>query len=573
MSISEICEKLLSICKKQLNVFDDYYDVMLSVSDTSQSVEIKKIHTLLQTQHEKLLQINISANHIEFYRDISSLNEGIHAVYYLFEKPQMYIVDVSNSDISGTAKLDLTSNFEDVTTKLYHFDRNFDDLEQQLIEVISTEVDIDGPNFLNDFHTYFVTNRNIIKLYLYILNKLIDSATSVDVLEKLRTYLLQDRTQCFTSLGTEISASQLKIRQTYPSVQKFGLIPVSEYFHIKNLSNVIDSLSPDITTIAKLKKFAETSKISFVILTHAVGAPVCYNLSKLFLPSTHKKEHAIDEYTIERTKTITLEPDSKHSGNKCVMYLHTSDGDKFVGYVLETTDSVSYRVLGKWQNKTNGKISSSDITDIVQYYRGKKTIIDPYQSLCIASAAKNMFVNKQPDMKYFEIYSKEIDLTSIRNQLFLQLNTVIRALIGETKIQSSSDINSIIHDKKINETFVNSILKLYKIGANVYHIDEYSAGKFPFSEILSTFLAELQTISLRFGKELHDNLNRTIGEFDASNPDLYKPGNEAQTQHLVTKKLEKILVETINMIMNIDSNIFSSLNYKYLLLNYTDIGN
>lgn len=238
-------------------------------------------------------------------------------------------------------------------------------------------------------------------------------------------------------------------------------------------------------------------------------------------------------------------------------------------YVIETLDGLKYRALAPWLSDKNLSINKFRISQLLIYIKNSNTPnrIANYQALANKESAKHMFLTKPMSIDALAEQSKEVDTTIIKNEIYLKINRVIDDIITKEyssgkKIVSDVDINNIIHDQRIRDTFIDTVLKLYKAGAKYSDIQEFDAGKFPFHELLSSFIVELEDITRRFMKDLHDGYNR-----EPFKKEVYTlPVHDKMSA--INKKIEEIINKTLQTIIGINENIYSALNYKYLLLNY-----
>ena len=238
-------------------------------------------------------------------------------------------------------------------------------------------------------------------------------------------------------------------------------------------------------------------------------------------------------------------------------------------YILETLDDVHYRALAPWLDTKNLLINKFRIKQLLDYINNpnRPNRISNYQAVSNKKASANMFLRKPMKVDELEEQAKDIDTHIIRNDLFLKVTRIIRDIIEKDygkgkKIKSDVDINNIIHDHRIRDIFINSILKLYEIGAKFNTVKEFEAGKFPFYEVLSSFIVELEEITRRFMKDMHDLYNRE--PLNASIFDLQEYDKLTE----ITKKIEESVNKAIQTVISDKDNIYSTMNYKYLLLNF-----
>jgi hypothetical protein len=163
-----------------------------------------------------------------------------------------------------------------------------------------------------------------------------------------------------------------------------------------------------------------------------------------------------------------------------------------------------------------------------------------------------------------QAFSKDIDVTIIRNTLSINLNKVVSDLIntkynkGE-KLRSESDITALLSHKDIEVAFTETLLNMYKIGAQADMLS--SKGNFPFYEIMSSYISLLYKLRSRFMKELSNLYSR-----DSIDSEVFGSPKKVV---LIKEYIEELISKVVEMLISSSGNIYSSMNYKYGLLNFS----
>ena len=347
-----------------------------------------------------------------------------------------------------------------------------------------------------------------------------------------------------------------KKRLHNPLLRRFNLVPMTELYPLKKLLELISS------SVTTLNKLASSSKTCIIVMKHIVPSPVEYNIKQL-IKSTSQIQPALFGVTSKLVKQFTTMKqlnDSEYEFSYEI--IGNTDSEDF--YILETLDNENYRVLAPWLDSKKYTIGKKYAHSIVSYITTNKVDRSTnYQSIVIQKSLKNMFLSKPLGLDSLIEHSKDVDTQIIKNELFLKIKAIIANLIDKHNVSSMHDINDILHNENIKETFVNVILTMYKVASKYTDLQEFDAGKFPFSELFSSFLVELQAITRQFMKNLHDLFNRSLP--DESLFTLHKTEKNTKLISII----DDILLHALQNVVGDNSNIYSALNYKYLLLNFT----
>ena len=175
--------------------------------------------------------------------------------------------------------------------------------------------------------------------------------------------------------------------------------------------------------------------------------------------------------------------------------------------MFETLDGKKFRALLPWMNTTNLGVPKHKVESLLQYILKPKqgdSRIAAYQNMCVKNASANMFLPRAMPTDVFETEAKSNNLQLIRNDIRLRIYNFINDVIIEEEydegkqITSSTDINNIIHDKRIGDLFSSLILDSFGKAVKGTTGNPFSGGRFPFSEALSSFIGQLKNLKVRF---------------------------------------------------------------------------
>ena len=344
----------------------------------------------------------------------------------------------------------------------------------------------------------------------------------------------------------------------------FAFIPITNLYLLTDLIKLMFKLDKLASKI-DLETFSKLHSCCFIVINKIVPNPIEYNIKKLTNQSLLEPiTYGITNKFLEKTKTINPLQNDKWNFSyeiypNSILQENIEELNILKFYVIETLDGKNYRCLSKnIINNSNEKIIYNtnyiDVLNLLNHIKKiniqnnilQPTMINYYQNIHIQKSIPHMFLRKKLSLEPMERESK-IDSGLIRNVLFINICKVFDEL--NYKIKNNDDFNNIIHNEKINDEFVKSIIDMYKT-----HI-KIQTDKFPFSEIFITYLAELKKIASMFIRELHDNYNR-------------EPITDFKNSYLIREKFENILKKSLEYIITNKSNIYQMISYKNLLLNF-----
>lgn len=426
---------------------------------------------------------------------------------------------------------------------------------------------------IDELRDYFYQNFDTAILYQHIMQKLI--LIFYNVLNDENIYfsnILMNRIEQDKNIVLLADSKKSKFKKIHianPSLSRFGLIPITDSIELSDaLYKVFKKKFPNNIDLSQI---AEEERINIIVSRKIVSVPIEYSINSLINRDIakqykQKENSGINKKTIERFNNIRLigQPEAK-TNNHQPAPIQTFDYD--FGYdiyeykcskycIFETLDGKTYRILTPWLDNTKYIIDYIHINGFIKYISEPNQPLraTAYQRDAIKQMSVNMFMPNHFDIESFTKKSS-VNTQILQNSIFLDISEIFHDNIDE-KVKTTADINRIIHIPDIKELLIVNIIRMYNNSAPTDYGQEAHAGQFPFAELLTTFFVSLDKLAGRFMKELHDGYNN-----DPLIPSEF-------TADRVKVKLDDVLLKTIHLLIDSTENIYSNINFKYLILNY-----
>ena len=554
------------------------------------------------------------------YHSVMNYYLGIEHVMSIFDVPQLHADNIDTDRLSQTYRLEVAEFYSSLLLQYHKFHKQHLADDEQLIKYLvnlihSATMEYTSSDSIQHALKYiqsrFYEYKNTVALYTAIMQDLIDYFYTdgkkesklimfyiIDLIEYDKDAFLSNVVNKFKSNVNAV------IHLENPALKRFGLIPVTDSM---NLSKLVSLITNNQSNSVNMKKYAKEHNACFIIMHHVVYTPIEYNLRTLIDKNIAKDLIQPDEYgvtnkTVSRYTTIQVvggpdnmdsnklkkscdkncdkNCDKKEKKSKEVSSFKKWDysfeiignyENKLVDtfFVLETLDNENYRCLAPWLVAKNLGIPRFRVKALIQYLTNanKPDRVIGYHSAVMKKATSCMFIKRAMSIDAMEEQSRLIDTQLIKNNIHMNIRLTLEEMIKSQyangkKILSDTDINNIIHSDEIRYTFINVVLQSYRIGVNSTDVQSYDGGDFPFSELIATFLSDLQDIVRQFMKTLHDGYNR-----EPLNTSVFKLPIDDKL-NAIEKKFEDVVIKTLSTIINDKDNLYSGLNYKYLLLNF-----
>jgi len=573
-------KKLIQQSNKVYNALKKYYDNYSVLNVYYKEFSIYDTHLNSYTKKYSNILIYIEKDEsstvylFNFYKLICYLFDDINKILSLIDKSYMHPINVKINK-SYTFLIELQDQLNKVKLIYKRFNKEWISNKILFISTLTKAIVKEAAYLTNGekhkkalmYQKLFRKDTITIHLYSSIMQGLLDvSYNSRSLLLNILKILEDDKK--FYLIEKRQPTTKNNVHLINPLIDNFSLIPVTDKMKLEDLLSMI--LPNQTNGKIDMKEYANKKYIGFIILKRIIYQPVDYSIRKLL--KTDKKNKSklfgINENIIKRYANIN--PLGTHKWDFSCKII--GDVDKMNEYyILETLNGKHYKALAPWFISNKYSVPKNKIENFITYISRKKnkpSMTYEYQNLKIQQAIPNMFLERTVDMEQIKEKSTHIDSHQIQNDLYINIISLIKSIIKNNynngkKINDNFDVNNIIHDTKIKKKFFRIVLSNYAIGSSLTNAKEFSAGVFPFSELLITYLKELKYISLRFVKELHNGYNRSLLK-----PNIFQLPNDKKMDVIITK-IEKIVRNAIILTIDHKNNIYTDMTYKYYLLNYT----
>jgi hypothetical protein len=538
-------------------------NVLISINSLSDILDELNIDKLIQLRDK--IKKQLSDHYVEFKTKKSSSKDTYETeinksfvlysnVIELYNSLSEELDNKSLNDMNEMSKLKAKYSLVKNNTDLILFTNEMSD---KLISYIDVE-NIEDIKYLQS-----IVRKHIfsVSLYANILQKIVDDSSS-KIMSKSNTNLLSEifeiieSDKSFFLLGHATNIFKKKVDN--PPMKRFGLVPITDSMSLSELMHVVIGKK----NINKISNLSSIKNYGFIIFNHIVYTPIEYNIRSLIVPSVAAKLIQPDTYgptlkTVERFKTIRDYPAAKWDFDHKII---NESSDKII--IIETLEGKSYRCLAPWVDSAlyGYFINKEKVLPIIEYIKNKNVSdrVSNYHIISTKLATKNMFLKKPIAMESFEENSADVPSHIIKQEIILNLETHVNKY---KSIKDSVQLNEVLHDEGLRDIFYNTTLRLYPKAVILDSIKEFKADRFPFSELLSSFIVELQNITGKFMRELHDGYGRK--PLPKETFDL--PADERN--NIIRKKISTVIEDALNLVIKNESNIYSTLHYKFLLLN------
>lgn len=585
----ELVHKKITASEKLIQKFNEYFEKLspLLTEYEQENTTIKNILSKIPSDKQNLEKITNNTIQViekqpayeklvevlfKFYHVCKLYDDNINLLYDTFNKSHLSADSIEGDMLSKTYKLETAEYFNNLHIGYIAYKTKQDNQEAELIQYMSNllkrslkQEKRTGDSLYNTvlyirsrFHEY----KNTVSLYAKFIQDLIDDIYISDKtnFRKILNIIEEDKTSFLSGQLPNRLPKKKNIHLINPPYQRFGLIPNTKSMPLAKL--VETCFKKQVKGKISLLNYAKKHNVCFIIMFHVSYTGVEYNISSLI--NSDLAQDAQDKSLGINKKTISRFNNIKSLGKSKWKYKYQIIGDHVKSksaYVFETLDGKNYRCLVPWNAHDQFLIPIYKLTSMLNFITQKVHArrSDNYHKLLCDDAKKNMFLPRNLSLDILEKYSQEIDSQSMRTDLFLKISRVMNDYIDKKYkkgIKNNIEVNDIIHQVKIRNVFRDTILALYKLGMQKISSGEFSAGKFPSSELLISYLYDLEKQTNRFMKALHNGYNRA-------------PIDEDQINTVVIKKhLNDLLEKIINQQISNSDNIYIMLNFKYLILNF-----
>jgi hypothetical protein len=530
----------LSDSEKILDVFYDYYNLLLPLASDEKQNELSEIASLITKSRKKMTELkqaveqSLDTIHIivKLYGDVQFYFFQLEAIRKMFEQPELDPNMYSGDSLSQTYKMQVSDYFHKELEIGYRaFIRAYKEADEKFlaeqlklcIELLEKAVGGKEERIVgvveelsNEYKLNYYTVDLIVGIFDFIHQYII----SLDI-EKKQKKSLNDFVQSVIEtmkddvLGEVVGVKVVnKKRSSCPRLQRFGLIPNGNIMGFSDAMKLVTS-HEGVKHNAKSIGAAISSKNIIVILLDSITyQPIYYNISRLMNEKLPMEARGVDKYFIELTKTVQNEGKSEgdmisieyeiYSGMK-VDFTKFREVQNNQCYVLERIENADkWRFLTPWITPMMYGIPGSKLYSFILQLEGNVggRRCEKYHLGKAIVASQNMFLPRKVDVEY---ESENAGNELISRDLILKLGMYIDEKYGKAVGGDGVSLemaNQIVHDGELGEIALRVM---------VDHLRGVVSGSKMSPELLSSFLVDLKALIGRFMKLLHDGVNRNGG--------------------------------------------------------------
>lgn len=540
----ETLDKIHSGLVKACGFVEDLVDFL------SSSMNIDKYREVLDkvTAKKQKTSTDVLDNYIFTFDQIETAEKLINSLSTMVLDPEQH---------SSTFRAEVSTQIAKASAKFSAFKRDIQEMETEMLVGIVDKVveDIfkaeDRLAAIDKLRAKYHKSNCLIKIYASVMQRCVDNLDR-QLAYKLLDYIAEDKDLVLMEALDDTKA----IKTTNPPASRFGLVPATKSMELSELIPIVFKGEKVTSADDSIKKLADKLTNGIILFTSITYTPVEYNIRPLIIRDEAKeflqpKEYGITKKVVTRFNTITTaKPTNKWDFS---LDIYNEKAEKF--YILETLDGKTYRAMLPWlMHNSTYTVAKFRVKNLLEHTNGPVRS-DGYQKLAVDAAVKNMFLGKALSLDDFDSKLSDVESGGIQDKIFNSIIKVAEKLVSKefkSKITSSTQINELLHHPAINQEFARAVTAQLK--SDPAKLD---GGKFPTSELASSFIVSLQTASRRFAREVHNGYSR--------NP--LKPEDFADAR-VVFGKIESVIRNAVELVVKLDDNLFTSSYYKYLILNY-----
>ncbi len=409
-------------------------------------------------------------------------------------------------------------------------------------------------NMYNYISNVFLNNNNIIELYIVIFN----NNNNINIRKIHESNKDKILNIIYKKNKNESKKVINNLLQNFELISKDNCMLLHDLIYkitkIKSQklqkANTISTITNELTNI--IQNYSNISKKKISIIIYHIKNNINYNINGLKKNSKYINKYQginIDLLNIFQTINFT---DTNNKEKNNIMYTINYDvNDNNNSIILETSDMKNYKLLYYnndylISNNIVNNILRNQPSDRIYYYNKyiEDNIIKYINYTSIQEYYTKIYLDFNIDEQDIEILYKKL------------VNIIYINIMNNIKISNISDkqlFNIITNNEKIINIFKQKVNNFYKTVINKLKINNKDS-----SEIYLVYISYLNMIIYKFTKKLTDTY-------------IYINENNTLSNE---KKLEMIISESINSIINGRSNLFNIIVEKYhILTNYKSIIN
>jgi hypothetical protein len=368
-----------------------------------------------------------------------------------------------------------------------------------------------------------------------------------------------------------------------PFIKSFGLVPITNIISLDTLA--ILAFGKTVKNLTGLETLCKQKKTDLIVIKKILDRGIKYDILNLLdykiskdYRITNDDNDGITQKTIDRFDNINYI--SKSTGNFSVKYSikklasetardkKSNKIDVNPVLIIEELATGVYHILSTNLDGLAMNKYITEKTDIPNGFiefisTGKHTTrINAYNDLINKRIVRNIFLGMHFNIKEKseQITKKSYDPKYLKDKIYRAIMDEYRR-ISSKQIKNIYSFSKIAHDKKFNKIFSDVILEKYYSYLNTGQIlKRLESQNIPKTEIYTSFMFRLNKYEKDFIKKMHDGLIKEIIIIQKNN--VFEQSDSQKQLELI---FDRLVFSVLTDVINIDSNLFESLDYKLYL--------
>ena len=368
-----------------------------------------------------------------------------------------------------------------------------------------------------------------------------------------------------------------------PFIKSFGLVPITNIISLDTLA--ILAFGKTVKNLTGLETLCKQKKTDLIVIKKILDRGIKYDILNLLdykiskdYRITNDDNDGITQQTIDRFDNINYI--SKSTGNFSVKYSikklasetardkKSNKIDVRPVLIIEELATGVYHILSTNLDGLAMNKYITEKTDIPNGFiefisTGKHTTrINAYNDLINKRIVRNIFLGIHFNIKEKseQITKKSYDPKYLKDKIYRAIMDEYRR-ISSKQIKNIYSFSKIAHDKKFNKIFSDVILEKYYSYLNTGQIlKRLESQNIPKTEIYTSFMFRLNKYEKDFIKKMHDGLIKEIIIIQKNN--VFEQSDSQKQLELI---FDRLVFSVLTDVINIDSNLFESLDYKLYL--------
>lgn len=573
--IEDLYLKKLNLLKKfenKINVFLNSLKIHYTFSNNTKIIESAIIYL------NKILVADA--------KNLSIIENSV-LIYNLLEVIYKTFATIINSTVTNTinnivnSTINNTEQYKIYTIQYQQLLKNIQIIDNDLEYLMSKQMyndyfEQDPQNIIDNFckftklfkvYTYSLEIYKLVtKKLLYTYKTDIQIYTSIiNENEKMKSFIISVPNETLLKYKIPLANYSTYIKHN-PHLNTFGLVPVSNLMSQQDINILLFA-----NTQYDLHTNCINKKYDLVIITKYLNRGINYSVLDLlnYTKSTNFNLHTnnddgINVTTVQRYNNIQYIDVIKNSVDFKIKY----------DYVIQSKENTYMLILeeiypGKYHILSNTfstyityyvkKVCAKEFIKFVNSKYGDRTRIDNYNAIINKGILQNMFSSNKYDIKQLEEKSMTYDPGELRFNIYTEIINKYTQL-NTKPIKTIFAFSKLLHNKEFIKVFETLLSTQYNTLLQK-NTQIYIQNNISIAEIYTSFIYDLNTYERDFKKNLHDNfINKIISIL---NQDIFV---QDDTNAQLAQIFNKIIKETLFIVISNDKNIFQSLNYKLYLL-------